>query len=79
MYPDDEADSELIEEYSALIEAGESVPEISIFEDENEFYLLSGAEVAIAYTLSGSVFIPCKLVARPENNEINYVKMMNSL
>ena len=79
MYPDDEADSELIEEYSALMEAGESVPEIKVFEDENEFYILSGAEAAIAYTLSGGAFVPCKLVPRPENNEIKYVKMMNSL
>ena len=79
LYPDDEGDAELIEEYSALIEAGEAVPEITVFEQDNEFYLLSGAEVAIAHTLSGGTFIPCRIVERPENNDINYVKMMNSL
>ena len=79
MYPDDEADAELIEEYSALLEAGESIPEITVYEDENEFYLLTGPEAAIAHTISGGTFIPCKLVARPENNDVNYVKMMNSL
>lgn len=79
MYPDDEGDAELIEKYSSLIESDEPVPEITVFEQDNEFYLLTGAEAAIAYTLSGAVFIPCKLVERPINNDINYVKMMNSL
>ena len=79
MYPDDEADSELIEEYSSLLESGEAIPEITVYEEDNEFYLLSGAEAAISYALSGAVFVPCNLVQKPENDVVNYVKMMNSL
>ena len=79
MYPDDEADAELIEEYSSLLEMGENIPEITVYEENNEFYLLSGVEAAVSYALCGEVFVPCKLVKRPDSNGINYVKMMNSL
>jgi len=79
MYPDDEADAELIEEYSSMLEAGEKIPEITVCEEDNEFYLLSEAEAAIAYALSGNVFVPCNLVNGCRDSRVNYVKMMNSL
>lgn len=77
-YPDDEADSEKLNEYSARLELGESVPTVSVFENDGEFYLEGGYESALAYSLSMNTYIPAKLV-KGECGEKKFVKMKNSL
>ena len=77
-YPDDEADAEKISELAALLDAGEKIPEITVFEEDGEFYLLSGVESALAYSFNMNTFIPVRLT-RGSVGQGKYVKMKNSL
>ena len=77
-YPDDEPDAELMSEYMDKLMAEESIEEVTVFEVDGEFYLKDGAEAALAYALSGSTFIPTRLV-RGDCGDRKFVKMKNSL
>lgn len=77
-YPDDEADMDLVGEYSALLDEEGELPDIQIFEVDGEFYLCAGYESALAYALNAATFIPCKIV-RGQIAGRKYVKMKNSL
>lgn len=76
-FPDDEADQELMMKYSDMLESGIEIPAPEVFEKDGEFYLKSGHEQALAYTLSDATFIPARLVGGEISRE--YVKMRNSL
>lgn len=78
-YPDDEPDGDLVGKYAEMLAEDKSLPAVvEIFENDGEFYVESGAEVALAYAFNMSTFIPCKLV-RSDMNGRKYVKMKNSL
>lgn len=77
-FPDDEADGELIAEYSSAIESGEELPEIQVFEEDGEFYVARGTEIALAYAFNMADFIPCVII-HGSVGENKYVKMKNSL
>ena len=76
-YPDDGGDGELIAEYSAALEMGQSVPPVTVIESDGEFYLASGLESALAYSFNNETFIPARLVSGTPSGK--YVKMKNSL
>lgn len=48
LYPDDAADAGKVERYSAQIERGETLPPVSVYALETDYYLGEGAEVALA-------------------------------
>ena len=77
-YPDDEADAEKLASLSASLELGEEIPEVEVFELDGEFYLESGYESALAYSLAMNTYIPAKLV-RGDATGKKFVKMKNSL
>lgn len=77
-YPDDEPNAEKIVSLSSMLEAGESVPEVEVFEENGEFYLAAGLESALAYSFNMNTFIPAKLVEGSAADKI-YTKMKNSL
>jgi hypothetical protein len=77
-YPDDEANSEKLAEYSARLEASEKIPEVKVFEIDGEFYLDDGYESALAYSLAMNTYVPAKLVHGTKDGKA-YVKMKNSL
>jgi cytidylate kinase len=77
-YPDDEADAEKITALAERLDAGDEIPEITIFEENGEFYILSGVESALAYSFNMNTFIPVRLV-RGSVGQGKYVKMKNSL
>lgn len=77
-YPDDAPDAEKIVKLSSMLEAGEGIPEVEIFEKDGEFYLSSGLESALAYSFNMQTFIPAKLVNGSIENKA-YTKMKNSL
>lgn len=77
-FPDDEANSELVAELSSRLDDGLEIPEIKVFEDGGDFYITEGAESALAYVFSESIFIPTKLV-RGSFEGKKYVKIKNSL
>jgi hypothetical protein len=77
-YPCKESDNDLVNEYVAAIERGEAIPEIKVFEEDGEFYLLEGLESAMAYAFSMSTFVPTTLVHHQRGGE-EYVRMQNSL
>jgi hypothetical protein len=77
-YPDDEADSEKLQALSLELELGRALPEVKIFEVDGEFYLDSGYESALAYSLAMNTYVPAKLVCGDASGK-KYVKMKNSL
>ena len=77
-YPDDAPDFDMASSLAARLDAGESIPEVEVMECDGEFYLVSGLESAIAYSLNMESFIPAKLV-RGTVGEEKYTKMKNSL
>ena len=77
-YPCDAPNEELLSDYTALLEGGGELPNIDIYEEDCEFYLLSSLECALAYSLSERRFIPCRLT-KAEIDKKSYVKMKNSL
>lgn len=77
-YPDDEADGEKIAEYSALIEGGEVNETVSVAEKDGDFYILSGAELALARAFNMATFIPATLT-KGEIDEKQFVRMKNSI
>lgn len=77
-FPDDEADSSLIEEYSLSIELGRELPRVSVFELDGDFYIDENVEVALALSFNSEAFIPC-LLKKGDMNGKKYVRMTNSL
>lgn len=77
-YPDDEADMDLVGEYSGMLDEGFEIPFTEIFEEDGEFYVATSAEPAIAHAFEGERFVPCKLVRGSSAGKC-FVKMKNSL
>ena len=77
-YSDDGADGKLVEEYSLRLERGESIPEVTVFEADGEFYISEGLESALAYSFNMETFIPCRLASGSAGDK-KYAKMTNSL
>ncbi len=77
-YPDDEPDGELIADYASRLEEGESLPEVTVFEEDGEFFVESGVEAALALSFSETPFLRAKLVKGSSDGK-KYVKMKNSL
>lgn len=77
-YPVDQPDSEEVARLSSLLDSGEDIPEITVFEKDGEFYLSSGLACALAYSFNMATLLPARLVdGDPSDKE--YVKMKNSL
>ena len=62
---------------AAKLELGEEIPTPEIAEEDGEFYIASGFESAMAYSLSFADFVVGKLVK--DKPDVEYVKMRNSL
>ena len=63
---------------TSKIEEDEPVPEVTVFEEDGEFFVESGVESALALSFSEAPFLRAKLVkGSPEGKK--YVKMKNSL
>lgn len=77
-FPDDEPDGELIALYSSKLDGGEEIPEVTVFEENGEFFVDSGAEAALAYSFGDEVFFRARLVKGSSEGR-KYVKMKNSL
>ena len=75
---DDEADGDKIAELAERIERAEGVPEVTVFEQNGEFYVDSGSESALAYALNMHTFIPAKLTKGSVQGR-KYVKIKNSI
>ena len=77
-YIDDEPDSELLMEYSSLLEYGESIPTPEVFYENGNFFVEKNTEAALAYAFNMATFIPVRLVSGSVG-ERNFIKMENSL
>ncbi len=77
-YPAGEPYNGLVSSYASALERGEAIPEIKVFEEDGDFYLLEGHEAAMAYAFNMATFVPTTLVDHKRGNE-EYVKMSNSL
>ena len=77
-YPDDEPDGEKIAYYSTMLEDGEDIPEVRVFEEDGEFYVDGDVEAALANSFSDSPFFRATLVKGSSEGK-KYVKMKNSL
>ena len=76
-YPEREIDEENVSSLASKLELGEEIQAPEIAEENGEFYLVSGFESAMAYTMSFSDFVVGKLVKDKLDEE--YVRMKNSL
>ncbi len=77
-FPTDEPSPEEISRLAAMLEAGETVPEVTAVECDGEFYLQSGLESALAYSFNMNTFIPVRLVEGSIEGK-EYTKIKNSL
>ena len=77
-YIDDEADVPEVTRLAELLDEGEEIPEITVFEEDGEFYVEDGLESALAYAFNMATFVPARLVKSTRGTR-NYVKMKNSL
>ena len=77
-YPDDAPNSELLQKSLDALENGDLPEQITVCEEDCEFYLVSSPESALAYALCAYSFIPCKLI-KASVNKAEYIKMKNSL
>ena len=77
-YPDGEADTALVAEYSDKLDLDEEIPTPVAYYEDGVFYLASNVEAALAHSFSMHTFIPVTLVSeRPEG--IEFIEMKNSL
>ena len=77
-YPDDEADTALVAEYSDRLDLGEAPPVPRVYYEDGVFYLASNVESALAYSFSMHNFIPVSLVGEKPDG-IEFIEMKNSL
>ena len=78
-FPND-APSGDVDLLSVKIERGESVQDVVVTERDGEFYVLTGAESALAYSFNMDKVLPARLVSHGgEIDRTEYVKMKNSL
>ena len=77
-YIDDAPDNVLIQKYSCDIEEGRQVPEVTVYEQDGEFYVESALETALAYAFNMYTFVPARLVDGKVGDR-KYVKMANSI
>ena len=77
-YIDDEHDGEKMAEYTRLLDCGEDIPEVTVFENDGEFYVEDGLESSLAYAFNLYTYVPTTLV-KGSVGDRKYVKMKNSL
>lgn len=77
-YPDDAPDTALIDAYHRALEVGQPVPAVEVVAQDEEFYVVDGAETALAYSLLESTFLPVT-VRRGEVNSACFVRMEEEL
>jgi predicted cytidylate kinase len=77
-YPDTEPDADELSRLCSLLEEDKELPPVLVNERDGEFYLISGLESALAYSLATATFIPATLVS-DEPSADGYIRMKNSL
>lgn len=77
-FHDDEVEEDELSSLSASLEAGEKIPEVTVFERDGEFFVVDGNSSAVAYALAFGAHVPARLVCEPSDTR-KYVKMKNSL
>lgn len=77
-YIDDGHDHDRLTEYSTALDSGEAIPEVTVYEQDGEFYIDEGIESALAYAFNLYSYIPTRLV-KSDMGDRKYVKMKNSI
>ena len=77
-YYDDTPDDIKVNRLAASVDLGEPIPEVTVFEENGEFFVEDGLESALAYAFSMQTFMPARLVKEKTPGR-KYVKMQNSL
>ena len=75
---DDAPNGDTISELASMLERGEEIPEVTVFESNGEFYVEDGTESALAYAFNMNTHVPARLVKGNVGNR-KYVKMKNSI
>lgn len=76
-FPDD-ATGEDISALAEELDAGHSIPEVTVSERDGEFYIMSGEASALAYSFNMNTFVPARLVPYEEDGR-KFVRMKNSI
>ena len=78
-YADDRAEVPEVEKRAAMLDLGEDIPEITVFERDGDFFVKDGVESVLAYAINMYSHVPARLVEDAPEGEIKYVRMSNSL
>ena len=75
---DDEVDMMTVSDLSDTVDLGGEIPPVTAFVEDGEFYIESGTESALAYSLSMRELIPLTIIDGAKGDR-KYVSMKNSL
>lgn len=79
LYPET-VDMEEASRLSLSLENGERSDKIEVYETDGTFFVApSSANLAVAYSLNDSTFLPCTLLEGAAPSDVDYVPMANSL
>ncbi len=77
-YPDDAADMDEAVALSSRLESGDTLPEVTVVYQDENFYITSGATTALAYAIAEHTLVPCRLTTGMVDTS-TYVTMEDSL
>lgn len=77
-YPDDAADMAMVSALSDKLEHGETLPDVPVIYQNDNFYVLASQESAVASALADQNWVPCHL-SDGDVDVNHYVKMEGSL
>ena len=79
LYPEDINMEEAVR-LSELLSCGVNFAPIQVFEEDGVFYVSpTSADIAVAYSLTNAVFLPCEIVEGKHPADESYVPMADSL
>ncbi len=79
-YADETAEVPEVQRRAAMLDLGEAIPEVTVFEEDGEFFVIDGVESVLAYAINMETFVPTRLVKKPSlTKKTKYVRMKNSL
>ena len=79
-YADDEADVFEVQKRAEALDLDEEIPEVTVFEEDGEFFVVDGVESVLAYAINMERFVPARLIKKPcDLPVVKYVRMKDSL
>ena len=75
LYPDDEPDKDKLAKANLQIELGEALTPVQVYEKDGTYYVVNGAETAVACAMNCIPHVPFVHTSSPFDENQKYVKM----